>query len=116
MSTLVRTLTNADSVERQHIATKSVAIRNRRIRRVVVILSAVGAVLMAVVWTRIEVLRLGYEVTRLHRDVAELLEQKASLEVEIGRLKSPDRLLRVAAERFGMRLPRGEEIIYDAAK
>ena len=101
-----------DSVDRQHIAMKSIVIRNRRIRRVVMMLTFAALILIVFVWTRVEVLRLGYEVTQLHHEVNLLTEQRAAMEAEVAHLKSPERLQRVARDRFHMRLPRGDEIMY----
>ena len=102
----------AHTVGQQHLSKKSVAIRNRYISRVFLFFCLGALILLCVVWTRVRVIALGYEVTRLHREVADLTQERAMLEAEVAKLKSPDRLERVAHERFHMRLPRGSEIIF----
>jgi cell division protein FtsL len=63
------------------------------------------------VWTRIRVVQQGYEVSKLNRITDELTKQKSLLEAEIAALKSPQRLETVARDHFGMRLPKGDEIV-----
>ena|SRR3989338_5180984 len=102
----------SSAVRQQHVGTKSVALRNRYIRNVATILM-VGAILMlAFVWTRVRVIQFGYEVTKLHRDVADLDQERARIQARISALKSPERLERVARENFHMRLPLGSELVY----
>ncbi len=64
------------------------------------------------VWTRVRVIQLGYEVTRLRKETADLTEQKDHLEAEVASLRSPERLEGIAREQFGMRLPQGDEIVF----
>lgn len=99
-------------VRHQHVGTKSVALRNRYIRRVVSVLGALLLVAIVFVWTRVRVIELGYEVTRLHHEVSLLQEQRADLSADVERLKAPARLEKIARERFGMRQPYGHEIIF----
>lgn len=112
MRGIVSAVSSSAVVRRQHVSAKAVAIRNRYVRRIVLLLTAAAIVAIAFVWTRVKVIQLGYEVTRLHRDVAQLTEQRLQREAELGRLTSPDRLERVARERLGMRLPQGNEIVF----
>ena len=63
------------------------------------------------VWARIQVIQLGYEVSRLRKDVGDLAQRRNLLEAEVASLKSPERLEGVATGRFGMRLPRGDEVV-----
>lgn len=112
MKAFISPMTAPRVVRHQGISTKSVAIRNRHIRRVLWLFAMGSLLLLVFVWTRVRVLELGYEVTSLHRDVAELIDRRAKIQSEIAALKSPERMERIAREQFGMRLPRGDEIIF----
>ncbi len=101
----------ASAVRSQPIATKT-AIATRRYLRQALSLLAVGMlVALLFVWARIQVIQLGYEVSRVRKDVTELAEQRDILQAEIAELRTPERLTRIASERFGMRLPMGDEVV-----
>ena len=101
----------AGAVKRQPMATKTVMATRRYLRQSLSLL-AVGVLLaLLFVWTRIQVIQLGYEVSRVRNDVTELKRQRDSIESEIAEFKSPERLSAVAADRFGMRLPMGDEVV-----
>ncbi len=102
----------SSAVRQQHVSTKSVALRNRHVRRVVSVLLIVAVFAVLYVWARVQVIQLGYEVTRLHSQVVGLENQHAQLNAEVARLKSPDRLEKIAREYFGMHPPRGREIVF----
>lgn len=112
MSSFISSSTISGAVRRQHISKKSVAIRNRHIRRMIILLSVAAVLALSFVWTRVRVIQLGYEVTRLHKEVVDLEQKRAEIVADVARLKSPDRLEKVAQELFGMRLPRGNEIVF----
>ncbi|MFA4974297.1 MAG: cell division protein FtsL [bacterium] len=107
----VLTMSMASAVRSQPIATKT-AIATRRYLRQALSLLAVGMlVALLFVWARIQVIQLGYEVSRVRKDVTELAEQRDILQAEIAELRTPERLTRIASERFGMRLPMGDEVV-----
>ncbi len=101
----------AETVRRQHVAGKSVVLRNRRVKLYCVIIAIALSALLIYVWTRIRVVQHGYDVSRLTREAEDMVGQKSRLESEIAALKSPKRLESVARDSFGMRLPKGEEIV-----
>jgi len=104
---VMRTQLNA-----QAMGTKSVRVRARLVRRGVVAAAMVIACALAFVWTRVRVVQVGYEVSELNQQVTELKRQKDQLEVDVARLKSPDRLEKVAVAHFGMRPPGAGEIVF----
>lgn len=107
----VLTMSMASAVRSQPIATKT-AIATRRYLRQALSLLAVGMlVALLFVWARIQVIQLGYEVSRVRKDVTELADQRDTLQAEIAELRTPERLTKVASERFGMRLPMGDEVV-----
>ncbi len=107
----VLTMSMASAVRSQPIATKT-AIATRRYLRQALSLLAVGMlVALLFVWARIQVIQLGYEVSRVRKDVTELADQRDTLQAEIAELRTPERLTKVASERFDMRLPMGDEVV-----
>ncbi len=101
----------AETVRRQHVAGKSVVLRNRRVKFYCMLMGLILFASLTYVWTRVRVVQQGYEVSKLNRETEELLGQKSKLESEIAGLKSPQRLEQVARDHFGMRLPKGDEIV-----
>lgn len=108
---MVPSLVVAETVRRQHIAGKSVILRNRRVKFYCVLMGLILFSSLTYVWTRVRVVQQGYEVSKLNRETEELLGQKSKLESEIAVLKSPQRLEQIARDHFEMRLPRGNEIV-----
>lgn len=101
----------AETVRRQHVAGKSVIVRNRRVKLYCFLMILILFSALVYVWTRIRVVQQGYEVSRLNKETEELTRQKNRLEAEIATLKSPQRLEAIARDHFGMRLPHGDEIV-----
>ncbi len=99
-------------VRAQAVGKKSVRVRARLVRKGVAIFSVAIALALIFVWTRVRVVQIGYEVSQLNRKVSELSRQKNQIEVEVAKLKSPDRLEKIAVERFAMRLPAASEIVF----
>lgn len=102
----------AETVRRQHVAKKAISLRNRKVKLFCVLMVLVLCLSLIYVWTRISVVQKGYEVSRLSKEVEDLIRDKNRLEAEVVRLKSPARLEKIASRKFGMRLPLGEEIIF----
>jgi len=107
----VLTMSMASAVRSQPIATKTAVATRRYLRQAFSLLACVMLIALLFVWTRIQVIQLGYEVSRVRKEVTDLMRQRDMLQSEIGQLKTPDRLSKVAAERFGMRLPMGDEVV-----
>jgi cell division protein FtsL len=87
-------------------------VRARAVRRGIAIASIAIVLALAFVWTRVRVIQVGYEATKLNRQVRDLIEQSNELQVKIAKLKAPERLERLASEHFHMRLPQGDEIVF----
>lgn len=99
------------SVRHQPVAPKSAAVRRRYIGHVATLLVMAIVLSLLFVWIRIQVIQLGYEVSRIRKETTDLREQKSRLEAEVETLKSPTRIETIAADKFGMRLPRGDEVV-----
>lgn len=99
------------AVRRQPIAHKRAAAGRRYIRQAMSLFAVIVLVALFLVWARIQVIQLGYEVSRLRKEVRELGQRRDLLEADVAKLKSPERLETTAIERFGMRLPMGDEVV-----
>ncbi len=65
--------------------------------------------LLAYTWFRVQHVRTGYEVGRLTAENRRLKEQQNLLKVEVARLRSPSRLVRIAGE-MGLKRPEPNQI------
>lgn len=69
------------------------------------------AELLVYTWCRVQSIRVGYGVSQaLHRQ-QKLLELQKNLEVELARLKSPQRIARIASQRLGLITPTPQQVI-----
>lgn len=72
---------------------------------VVVVSAAVSQI-----WTRLEVIDYGYQLSRANREHARLQEINRRLRIEYALLKNPSHISRMARERLGMKPPTPEQI------
>jgi cell division protein FtsL len=63
------------------------------------------------VWSRIEVVRQGYDNAAAAKQLKELTAEQEDLRVQAARLRSPDRIEAIAKEKLGMLFPKPEQII-----
>jgi cell division protein FtsL len=99
------------AVRRQPIARKKAAAGRRYIRQAMSLAAVILIVALFLVWARIQVIQLGYEVSRIRKNTRDLAQQRDLLEAEVASLKSPKRLSEIASQVFGMRLPMGDEVV-----
>ncbi len=69
---------------------------------IVALLAASG---LFCVWSRTEVVRLGYAGSELAREVRDLAAQKERLRAQAALLRSPDRIETIARDDLGMQFP-----------
>jgi len=63
------------------------------------------------VWSRIQVIRLGYEISNILKEEKALTEANKRLRLEIATLKSYARIERLAVEELRMAKPKPEQVI-----
>lgn len=68
------------------------------------------------VWERVDMVRLGYQVERLKHEKVVLERERDELKVKFSALSSPDRIAKVATEKFGMSLPQPGQVIMVQSK
>lgn len=68
------------------------------------------AELLVYTWCRVQYVRTGYEVTEATKEYQRLMELHRKLQVEEARLKSPERVTRIAQQR-GLVMPDSKQIV-----
>ncbi len=63
------------------------------------------------VWSRVQVVQLGYEISKMQADESDLAKQASSLEVELAKLKSPARLEEIAKKELGLQHPTAAQTV-----
>lgn len=64
------------------------------------------------VWTRLEVVRLNYQLLDISKEERKLFMQHERLKIELAMLRSPSRLSPLAKNRFHLKNPSQQQIIY----
>ena len=63
------------------------------------------------VWSRIQVIRAGYEISDAVKAGRGLVDENRRLRVEVASLKSYDRIEKIAIEDLGLSKPRSDQVI-----
>jgi len=85
--------------------------RHRELWKSVSIAAFVVAALLFSAWQHFELLRHGYEVARMHREMAVEEESGRRLRLEIDTLKSPKRIEALASQKLHLVSPSTDEAI-----
>lgn len=62
-------------------------------------------------WCRVNNVRLGYEVAGETEKKGQLQAYQNNLEIELARLKSPERIARIARKQLGLTMPKADQTI-----
>lgn len=62
-------------------------------------------------WSRLEVVSLGYEIAKASDERGGLMDDNRRLKLEILSLKSPQRIETIAIDRLDLVYPKGEQVI-----
>ncbi len=68
------------------------------------------AELLVYTWCRVQYVRTGYEVTEATKENHRLMELHRKLKVEEARLRSPERIMRIAGQR-GLVMPDSKQVV-----
>jgi cell division protein FtsL len=98
-------------LQSQGIGARSEAVQKKFIKRWAVWFVLATVLCLFYVWSRVQVVRLGYDVSKLKSEAEALNKQVSNLEIEIARLKSPARLEDVAKNMVNMKVPSAEQMI-----
>jgi cell division protein FtsL len=67
--------------------------------------------LLVCAWSRVQVVRGGYEITRDKAEQRHLVADRATLKLELARLKSPQRIAKIAREHLGLVPPSQQQTV-----
>ena len=62
-------------------------------------------------WCRVQYTNVGYELSRSSSEHQRLLAIQKKLQIELSRLKSPERLAAVAGRNNGLKMPTSQQVI-----
>ena len=62
-------------------------------------------------WCRVQNVNYGYEISKETQDQRQLTAYQNNLKIELARLKSPDRIAKIAKEQLGMMMPSTDRTI-----
>ena len=62
-------------------------------------------------WCRVQCVRVGYEISKEVEKHRQLLTVQNNLKIEIARLKSPERIAKIARKQLGLVMPNPEYMI-----
>ncbi len=99
-------------LSKQGVGQKAQALRNKLIKNVAVILIVITCSALFAVWSRVRIVQMGYEMSELQKEAAELSKKVSHLELEMKRLKSPGHLQNMAVGVLDMHPPTSDEIIF----
>lgn len=75
------------------------------------VLVIVISVLLFYTWSRVQAVRIGYEIFNANSEMRKLDQENKELILEIATLKSPKRIERIAREELKLLPPKEEQII-----
>lgn len=107
---------NAYAFRRPVVNTYLVRERDRRRWRelalVLLVVLCLGGGLLAYTWIHLEVLRTGYEIDTLEKQLAELTKKERQLRLEASYLAGPSQIERRATQELGMQQPALEQVVF----
>ncbi len=62
-------------------------------------------------WCRVQCIRTGYEISREARRHQNLITLQNNLRIELARLRSPERIAKIAEQKLGLVMPTSEQMI-----
>lgn len=108
-----RVLTNyatSVSLKRQRTFTKDDLVKTRFLIRVLYLVGFIAALSLIYIWSRVQIVRYGYEINDLKIEQRLLAEENRQIQLELSTLKSPQRIERIAKDKLHMTTPGVDQI------
>jgi cell division protein FtsL len=67
--------------------------------------------LLLYTWCRVQSVQLGYAISELRQTHRMRITMQNNLKIEYARLKSPNRIVKIATNRLGLSMPTSKQII-----
>ena len=67
--------------------------------------------LLVYTWCRVQYTRVGYDISRATQEQTRRMAVQKELQVELARLKSPERLARIAETSMGLKTPTSRQMV-----
>ncbi len=99
-------------VRKQKIGDKEKQANRRWATRVLWFVVVVAILSLFLVWVRIKVIQMSYQITELKEKNAELTQKMNEMDLKVAKLKSPQRLEDVARTEIGMHPPGEKENVF----
>ncbi len=86
--------------------------RNRRIQIFfMVFISLFLTELFLNTWCRVQCVKIGYKISTADNENKRLIALQEKLSIELERLKSPNRIIKIANKQIGLKMPEPEQVI-----
>lgn len=67
--------------------------------------------LLVYTWCRVQNTKKGYDISGLNAETRQLMMVQKSLQIELARLRSPDRIARIAKDTLGLKTPTPQQMV-----
>ncbi len=67
--------------------------------------------LLVYTWCRVQYTRVGYEISQARKEQTRLIAVQKELQVELARLKSPERLAGISGTSMGLKMPSSRQMV-----
>jgi len=101
---------HTDVLGQQIVKERTIAWK-QEFKHYVLIVAALVFLSLLFVWSRIEVVKLGYEISYANKVYQNFNKENQRLKVEVASLKSPSRIEEIAKNKLGLIHPTNEQII-----
>ncbi|HBR16093.1 MAG: cell division protein FtsL [Deltaproteobacteria bacterium RIFCSPLOWO2_12_FULL_43_16] len=102
---------SAKTLSQQRIRQRNTAKESGFLFSAIKVIIVVLLVTLFYLWSRLEVVSLGYEIADATKERAELVSDNQRFKLEILTLKSPKRIEAIAGGKLGLVYPKREQII-----
>jgi len=85
--------------------------KNKTVMVWLFIMSVFIAELLLYTWCRVQYVRIGYEISNVIKNNSNLLTLQRNLKIELARLKSPERIEKIAKQQLELVTPTPKQIL-----